>query len=156
MPRHWGNVNDEVSTSLSTHLFLGGFNFALNRAGLCISFGHTFELIMKHLMKTGFAPALVCATILNVLCVALPVFGDDAKVPLALTLPDPTMKGTPEDLPKSADIEPIPDKPVPFMVPNGVKNVALGKKVTSSDAPYDGDLTQITDGKKLRAQGGRC
>jgi hypothetical protein len=33
-------------------------------------------------------------------------------------------------------------------VPNGVKNVAAGKKVTSSVNPYTGELAQITDGQR--------
>jgi hypothetical protein len=105
---------------------------------------------MKYAIKSGLAPALACAAIFSVIAFAAPSFADDntAKVPLVLTLPDPTLKGTPEDLPQAPNIEPIPDKPAPFMVPAGVKNVALGKTVTSSDAPFDGQLSQITDGKK--------
>jgi len=38
--------------------------------------------------------------------------------------------------------------PAPLQVPAGVKNVAAGKPVTSSVAPYTGELTQITDGKR--------
>jgi hypothetical protein len=75
----------------------------------------------------------------------------DAKdlAPLALKLPGPTMKGTPIDLPSGPNIEPLSDKPRPaFMVPRGVKNVAAGKPVTSSIKPYNGDLSQVTDGKK--------
>ena len=34
------------------------------------------------------------------------------------------------------------------MVPKGVKNAAHGKTVTSSVAPFAGELNQITDGKK--------
>ncbi len=69
--------------------------------------------------------------------------------PLPLQLPQPTLKGTPENLPKGDGIEGVPDKPpAPFLAPAGVKNVALGKQVTSSVAPFTGDLAQITDGKK--------
>src|SRR5688500_14322319 len=54
--------------------------------------------------------------------------------PLPLKLPLPTLKGTPEDLPKGANVEPPPEKPrPPFLAPKGTVNVALGKKVTSSD-----------------------
>lgn len=71
------------------------------------------------------------------------------KEPLKLKLPMPTLKGTPEDLPEGPGIEPPPTKPPPdFMVPAGVKNVALGKAVTSSVAPFTGELTQVTDGEK--------
>ena len=68
---------------------------------------------------------------------------------LALKLPMHTLKGTPEDLPSGPNIEPPSDKAPPAVqVPKGVKNVAAGKKVTSSVAPFLGDLSQITDGKK--------
>ncbi|MCS7090794.1 MAG: discoidin domain-containing protein [Verrucomicrobiota bacterium] len=71
------------------------------------------------------------------------------KVPLELKLPAPTLKGTPEDLPSGPNIEPLSDKPrAPFLVPKGVKNVALGKPVTASVQPFTGELSQITDGKK--------
>ena len=70
-------------------------------------------------------------------------------VPLKLNLPAHTLKGTPEDLPKGPNIEPVSDKPpTPVQVPKGVVNVAAGKSVTSSVAPFLGELSQITDGKK--------
>ena len=90
---------------------------------------------------TALAGLLLC---LPLLCAEAP-----AKEALALQLPAPTLKGTPEDLPKGPNIEPLTDKPrPPFMVPRGVTNVALGKPVTSSVAPFSGELNQITDGKK--------
>ena len=58
------------------------------------------------------------------------------------------MKGTPEDLPEAPNIERAPEKPWVFMVPKGVENVAKGKPVTSSVAPFAGKLDQVTDGKK--------
>ena len=71
------------------------------------------------------------------------------KEPIALKYPSPTLKGTPEDLPKGdPNIEAVPDKPVKFLAPKGVQNVALHKTVTSSKAPFTGELTQIVDGKK--------
>jgi len=71
------------------------------------------------------------------------------KEALVLQLPLPTLKGTPEDLPGGANIEPNTDKPRPaFLVPKGVKNVALGKPVSASVKPFTGELSQITDGKK--------
>lgn len=76
------------------------------------------------------------------------VAADDAKEPLVLKLPSPTLKGTPEDLPKGPNIEPPSDKPPVFLVPKGVKNVALGKTVTSSTPPFNGELSQVTDGRK--------
>ncbi len=70
--------------------------------------------------------------------------------PLPLQLPLPTLKGTPDDLPTGPNVEKLPDKPRPaFMAPKGVKNVAVGKKVTSSvEKLYTGTLPQITDNKK--------
>jgi hypothetical protein len=69
--------------------------------------------------------------------------------PLKLTLPAHTLKGTPEDLPAGPNVEPPPTKPpTPLQVPKGVVNVAAGKPVTSSVAPFLGELKQITDGKK--------
>lgn len=73
----------------------------------------------------------------------------DATVPLKLNLPAHTTKGTPEDLPIGPNIEPVPKTPPPpIQVPQGVSNVAQGKPVTSSVAPYTGELSQITDGKR--------
>src|SRR5436305_1732733 len=61
-----------------------------------------------------------------------PAKGDLA--PLPLELPQPTLKGTPDDLPTGPGIEPLSDKPRPaFMAPKGVKSVARGKKVILSD-----------------------
>ena len=69
--------------------------------------------------------------------------------PLMLKLPGHTPKGTPEDLPKGANVEPMPTKaPPPINIPKGCVNVALKKTVTSSVAPFLGDLSQITDGLK--------
>jgi len=71
------------------------------------------------------------------------------KEALKLEFPAPTLKGTPEDLPKGANIEPPPTKaPTPMQLPKGAKNVALGKTVTASVKPFTGELEQITDGKK--------
>src|ERR1700735_2018570 len=104
---------------------------------------------MKNLMRAGLMRVMTLGAFCGLVYLAAPALGDDAgKVPLVLALPAPTLKGTPEDLPKAANIEPIPDTPPVFLVPKGVKNVALGKSVTSSVPPYTGELSQITDGKK--------
>lgn len=69
--------------------------------------------------------------------------------PLPIKLPEPTLRGTPEDLPTGPNIEPPPkEDPAPFMAPAGAQNVAAGKKVTSSVKPFTGELSQVTDGKK--------
>src|SRR4051812_42958564 len=70
--------------------------------------------------------------------------------PLPLQLPQPTLKGTPDDLPTGPGIEPLSDKPrPPFMAPAGTKNMALNKKVILSDKnPISGKPELITDGQK--------
>jgi hypothetical protein len=75
---------------------------------------------------------------------------DKKLAPLPLELPQPTLKGTPDELPTGPGIEPLSEKPrPPFMAPEGVKNVALGKKVTMSDKnPISGKGEMITDGQK--------
>src|SRR5262245_41850943 len=75
---------------------------------------------------------------------------DAELAPLPLKLPLPTLKGTPEDLPQGSHIEPLTHKlRPPFLAPKGARNVALNKKLTASDKnPFNGELTQITDGNK--------
>ena len=121
--------------------------FILNRAAVSLMLKHiSLKLIMKNLLNTVLASAIAFAVFVSAF--AAPRCQADDKEPLMLNLPAPTLKGTPEDLPKAANIEPIPDKPLVFMVPKGVKNVALGKPVTASVTPFNGTLSQITDGKK--------
>lgn len=75
---------------------------------------------------------------------------DDLK-PLPIKYPEPTLRGTPEDLPASEFIEPPPkpeEAPKPFLAPADAQNVAQGKPVTSSVKPFTGELAQVVDGKK--------
>jgi hypothetical protein len=105
---------------------------------------------MKNFFKAGAVPAItaVVALLSNSFVITGGAESAD-KEPLALKLPAPTLKGTPEDLPAGPNIEALPDKPRPaVMAPKGVKNVALGKTVTSSVKPFSGETSQITDGKK--------
>ncbi|MDH7599757.1 MAG: hypothetical protein QHH07_09015 [Sedimentisphaerales bacterium] len=71
-------------------------------------------------------------------------------VPIPLTLPKPMFVGTPTNFEGITDIEPPLGKArPPFLAPKGVKNVALGKPVTSSTPdPIIGRLSMITDGDK--------
>ena len=71
-------------------------------------------------------------------------------VPLILKLPPPAFKGTPKDIQLSAYVEPLSDKPrPPMMVPPGLKNIAPGKKLTSSDKNATASvLEKLTDGDK--------
>jgi hypothetical protein len=70
--------------------------------------------------------------------------------PLELKLPIPAFMGTPTEIPMSEHLEKPSEKPrAPFMAPKGVQNVALKKKVTSSDkSPITGSLDLVTDGDK--------
>lgn len=88
------------------------------------------------------------------LCAAL-LFGSvsrlkaEDKVPLKLDLPAPAFRGTPKDLQVDPDVEPLSDEPrPPLMVPAGLKNVARGKKVTSSVPRSSKGLDMIVDGDK--------
>ena len=99
-------------------------------------------------MKNDVVKSLLAAVVAGLVLTAT-VRAQDATEPLALQLPAPTLKGTPEDLPVGPNIEPYSDKaPAPLQVPKGVKNVAADKPVTSSVKPFTGELNQLTDGKK--------
>src|ERR1043166_4027830 len=109
------------------------------------------RFLMRNLLKAG--PTLAVTAVVVLLANSFVTTARSAesteKEALVLKLPAPTLKGTPEDLPAGPNIEPLPDKPRPaFMTAKGVKNVALGKTVTSSVKPFSGELSQITDGKK--------
>lgn len=95
------------------------------------------------------------------LCAINPSFADDATksseplVPLKIKLPDPVFSGTPKDAPAGVDMEPMPTKPPTFMVPADVRNIAPGKRITSSDksAPSSA-LLKLTDGNKDATEDG--
>lgn len=99
------------------------------------------------LMKLNF---LTTRPLVAVLALAFAVSAiAQEKEPLKLSLPAPTLKGTPEDLPTGPNIEPLSDKPpVPMQIPKGSKNLGEGKPVSSSVKPFTGELEQLTDGKK--------
>ena len=75
-------------------------------------------------------------------------------VPIEIKLPKPMFVGTPQDT-RVANLEkPIGRARPPFLAPAGVKNVAAGKPVTSSDEePIIGEIEMITDGDKEAADG---
>ena len=74
----------------------------------------------------------------------------DAMVPLYLDLPAPAFKGTPRDLQLSSYVEPLSEMPRPAMlVPSGLKNLARGSRITSSDRNATPQaLAKIVDGNK--------
>lgn len=75
-------------------------------------------------------------------------------VPITIELPKPVFIGTPQDT-RVPNLEKPRNEPrPPFLAPEGTKNVASGKPVTSSDPePIIGDLEYITDGDKEAADG---
>jgi hypothetical protein len=76
-------------------------------------------------------------------------------VPLELKLPRPLFQGTPKNIKPAPTLEKFVDKPRdPFYVPEGLVNLALNKKVTSSDtAPVIGELSMVTDDDKEGSDG---
>src|SRR5215472_2780298 len=74
----------------------------------------------------------------------------DSTVPLVLKLPAPALKGTPKDIPITANIEAPSDKlRPPMMVPPGLKNIAPSAKITASDKNASPDaLARLVDGQK--------
>jgi hypothetical protein len=90
---------------------------------------------------------LILAALLAALSQTAPA---EDLVPLPLVLPPPAMKGTPQALPTDTTALPLTSDPrPPFLAPKGVVNVALGKPVSASDTNlFNGELAQITDGKK--------
>ena len=99
--------------------------------------------------NTSCAACKSCLAVLVVLWAGWLSAGE-TLAPLPLKLPTPAFRSTPPEAPKSPHIEPLSDKPRPaFLAPAGAHNVALNKKVTSSDRnPMAGELAQITDGDK--------
>ena len=69
--------------------------------------------------------------------------------PLDIKLPAPAFIGTPTDKQPDPNVEPMSKTPrPPFLAPEGVSNVALGKKVTSSATNVTAEaLAKITDGQ---------
>ncbi len=74
--------------------------------------------------------------------------GGTKLVPVEIKLPRPLFQGTPKNIKPSPTLEKYIEKPrPPFMAPEGTVNLALKKKVTSSDtAPIIGELDFVTDG----------
>jgi hypothetical protein len=95
-------------------------------------------------MKT---PSFLKFSFIAPLLIAASVYAQD-KVPLKTDLPPPLFVGTP--VPYSVpNLEPAVTKWPEFMVPAGTTNLALNKKVTSSDSdPVVGTLDLVTDGDK--------
>jgi hypothetical protein len=75
-------------------------------------------------------------------------------VPLDIKLPKPMFVGTPGNLQVPNLEKPLGGPRPPFLAPEGTKNVAIKKPVTSSDEqPIIGDLSMVTDGDKEASDG---
>jgi hypothetical protein len=74
---------------------------------------------------------------------------------LPLELPKPMFVGTPQNIVGVTNLEPPRGKPrPPFYAPVGVKNLAAGRPIKSSDEePIMGELKMLTDGDKEAADG---
>lgn len=75
---------------------------------------------------------------------------DDGKVEVKIDLPRMQQTCPPMRIPAGATVKSAPKAPrEPLKAPPGTKNIALKKKVTSSDNdPWIGSLEMITDGEK--------
>jgi len=79
----------------------------------------------------------------------------DAKlVPIDIKLPKPMFIGTPQNMQVPNLEKPLGKPRPPFLAPEGTKNVALGKTISSTDEePIIGEIAMITDGDKEAGDG---
>jgi hypothetical protein len=107
-------------------------------------------------VKTKIGSLAVILPLVFSVFTGLQVAADDALtatadwVPLKLKLPSPVFAGTPKAAPPGTTVEPLSSKPAPpVMIPRNARNIAPGKKITSSDRNATrADLAKITDGDK--------
>jgi len=114
------------------------------------------------MMKTPSLFTLCVCTLAATLALAMtapvraqaPAGGGQKLVPIPIVLPQPVFEGTPRNL-KVPNLEPARWKArAPFLAPEGVKNVARRKTVTSSDPePVVGELSMLTDGDRTGEEG---
>src|SRR3954469_2074276 len=80
---------------------------------------------------------------------------DKGDVEVKFDLPKAVFAGTPKNIPPGTTVQKPTGKPrAPLLAPAGTTNVALNKKVTSSDNdPIVGKLDLVTDGQKEGTEG---
>lgn len=89
------------------------------------------SMLLLHLLAAGIAGA------------------QEKLVPIQINLPKAMFIGTPQNMNVEKLEKPLGHPRPPFMAPEGTKNLALGKPVTSTDDfPVIGELSMITDGDK--------
>jgi hypothetical protein len=78
-----------------------------------------------------------------------PVMEVPELVPLQIEMPKPTLQWQPIPIDSIPCLEPEPiEPPRGFLVPKGMRNVALGKPVSADSYATIGELDMITDGRK--------
>jgi hypothetical protein len=99
---------------------------------------------------SGYLPFYSVVLAFGVAAASAAYAGEGQLVPLDIKLPAPAFKGTPKEMKIGPNVEPLSDKPRPaMMVPPGLKNIAPGKKLSSSDPNAGPDvLEKIIDGDK--------
>jgi hypothetical protein len=94
----------------------------------------------------------IAGAALITVCLASWCFAAEGKVPLKTEIPEEVLVGTPPEVLVLLfpNLEKPPEGKLPeYMVPKGTVNLALKKKVTSSDPnPVLGELKYVTDGNK--------
>jgi len=121
-----------------------------SRAGLC------WWLRARFCMFAGAIGAgMILLTTLGAAQTPAKAPGSSEKLgPIPIELPKPMFEGTPQNLNVPNLEKPLGKPRDPFLAPAGVRNVARGKKVTSSDSqPVIGELKMVTDGDKDAADG---
>jgi hypothetical protein len=91
------------------------------------------------------------ALVIGIGCMATLCPADEKKVPLQTEFPREVLAGTPPNVLARLypHLEPPLEKAPELLVPEGTKNLALGKKVTSSESdPILGKIDFVTDGNK--------
>ncbi|MBN2417706.1 hypothetical protein JXO52_17865 [bacterium] len=89
-------------------------------------------------------------TVLLLLFLTAGLAGAQEKlVPIRIDLPKAMFIGTPQNMNVEKLEKPLGHPRPPFLAPEGTRNVALGKPVTSTDDfPVIGEIPMITDGEK--------
>jgi hypothetical protein len=105
--------------------------------------------------KTGTWILVLSLLNINLLLAQTADTGNQSSlVPIEIKLPKPVFIGTPQNMQVPNLEKPLGKPRPPFLAPAGTKNVALKKKVHSSDEmPIIGDLTLVTDGDKEANEG---
>ncbi len=110
------------------------------------------KIIISTLLKTSAVAIIAALTLSATSCKKEEQTTTERQVdlaPLDIELPEPQFVGTPQDIRSDNLGEITGESRGDFLAPKGARNVALGKKATSSDTePIIGELKYATDGDK--------